>query len=504
MTQNKDTNKTIYLDESGLAFKINNDQLVTLSPKEIKQIPGLNSLTHNPIQHFFKTPYQSANYIVNGKINDTISIHPSSFYPGSPFDTFKAIKKYYKENKILVPRFYLYPSGVCNSSCHICQFHNLDRFNGKPITERFIKYETAKKIIDSFQNTNSDLKTVSAIVSGDGEPTEHPEITNILNYLNDKNIRIFLTSNLRLPKKNDTQILTAIANNISMMTISIKGLNDVAYDQYQGTRGKVEFGKVLNNLEKLITNLENSGRRKDVLLGVASLILPENTESYQKMVDYFVQLGIDYLYFNPVEPSYSKWGIKFTTGQQVATQNFLDSLTSKTNSTININNDSDNKTSNTNFGNTIIRYPEILQLNAPERNVYFDATKRTNKEVCGSALWNPTIITTDTPSKTGARILSCRSSQNFGNPSFWFVDGWNSSMTQTQEDLLESITKKSRDVMLATSTECKECRLERQVNMFDQLITTMKKNDFEGYFLLGFNKEDLISKGKAITFEQTK
>ncbi|MFH1364198.1 MAG: radical SAM protein, partial [Candidatus Aenigmatarchaeota archaeon] len=435
------------------------------------------------------TPYHSAVYVIEGSVAGSVNIHPSSFYPGSPFDTFKAIEQFYTEGTLTIPRFYLYPTAMCNSRCSVCQFTALDRFKGKTDEEKAIPYETVEKIIDEFYSMGSGLRTISAIISGDGEPTEHPDISRILDTLKEKRMRVFLTSNLRLPKDTDGHIMRSIVDDISMMTVSIKGLNIDSYDRHQGTTGGVTFGKVLDNLERLVSGLEQSGRREEVLLGVGTLLLPENAGSYTTMIDRFVQLGIDYVYINPVGPTYAKWGIMFTESQQRSIQAFLDSLSS------------------IDCGRTVIRYPGTLALDNPDNNVYYDARNRRNIEVCGSALLNPTIVTTDTDGKAGARILSCRSSQNFRNSNFWYVDGWIPAAAYGAEsthhrELYGLLSERLQGVMNAASG-CTDCRLERQVKTFDRVITLMKEHKFKGRFMLEFNVDELVPRGRAITFEET-
>src|SRR3989338_4704392 len=134
MNQKSNKSGTVLLDELGQVYQNRDGKVVGLLVDEAIQTTGLARIVNDPTQHFFKTPYHSAVYVVDGTIVGSINIHPSSFYPGSPFDTFKATEKFYTEGKLMIPRFYLYPSGICNSSCGICQFHNLNRFEGKPFS----------------------------------------------------------------------------------------------------------------------------------------------------------------------------------------------------------------------------------------------------------------------------------------------------------------------------------------------------------------------------------
>lgn len=453
----------ILLKSNGNVYRLKGDDLIEIHDAR---------LGADPYSHFFKTPYKSASYILHNKIVDSFKIHPSSFYPGSPFDMFKAIELYYKDNKVVFPKVYLYPSGMCNARCPICQFYNLNRFSGGG--NKYIDFDSIRRIAEGIGAGGNELRAVSVNVSGDGEPTTHPDFTSILELLGRKGVRIFLTSNLILPNSADAK-LEAIARHVSMITVSIKGLSENAYAKNQGVDGWVS---VMAHLKKLIALLHKLGRRNDVLVGVATLLLPENTNHYEEAVKMFTDLGVDYLYLNPVEPSYEKWGIRFSQEEQNETLRFLNNL------------------KNIDCGQTIVRYPGDFRPDRPGKKVYYNASARANREICGSALWNPAIITSDTESMRGARILSCRSSQNFNNDEFWFADNFGES------DVSAVVMSNVPRVMAATEM-CDECRLERQVKMYDYAISIVKKYNFRGEFALVFNEADLTPRGKAITFEET-
>lgn len=441
-------------------------------------VDPLNSVTRelfreilrDPYQHFFKIPFSSINYNINGEVRARFSAHPSSFYPGSPFDTFKAVRVFLQEQRVILPRMYIYPTSVCNSHCLICQF------NFRRTSPCHIPWELLHTAIERFKENAKDIRTPSLIILGDGEPTLYPNFQKLLSLAGEFGIRVFLTTNWILTNKRKIDCINAVAQYATMITISIKGINKAAYDKYQGLHSGSTFDKVIRNIENLIERLNRFGRRSDVLVGVASLILPENTPSYIEMIKYFSSLGVDYVYFNLVEPSYHQWGISFTEEEVRITRDIISELP------------------NIETNDTVVRYP-LDPFNLIRETVYYDAQNRTKKDVCGSALWNPIII----PSEGDGILLSCRNSDNFNQPSFWYCD------TLKDFSIEKRMGADAQERVMKATQGCRRCRLERQVKMFDQLIDIDSRYHCKGRFMLEFDITKLANRksGRAIAFEDT-
>lgn len=462
----------ICLDKIGCLYTILGDQLVQYIPTDGNDIDVLlKSFQASPYQLFFKHPFTGIAYAVGDKIIENFKTHPSSFYPGSPFDVFEVVKTYLAKNQLIIPRFYLYPSSTCNARCPICQFN----FRRKNPT--YLRWDVIKKTFTYMACQQSKPKKLSVIISGDGEPTLHPDFIKILEYCAESQINIFLTSNWILPPKTRDRIIDKIAQHVSMLTISLKGLNSISYHHYQGIDSSQNiFNRVLKNLEILLERLEQLGRRNEVLIGIASLILPENTLSYRKMIEYFVANKLAYVYLNVVEPSYEQWGITFTEMEQQQTLETLKSLKDYRNC------------------GTLIRFPENPFKTRYNYSVYYDADQRSVKHLCGSALWNPIVIPRN---HDDGIFLSCRSSEHFDNENFWY------SGSVANEDFQSMISRDRISKVMAATTSCHQCRLERQVRLFDNLLKTEIENNLKGTFLLTFNKEKLGKNNGAITFEET-
>jgi wyosine [tRNA(Phe)-imidazoG37] synthetase (radical SAM superfamily) len=445
---------------------------VALTEREAGSVPGLESIRRDRYQTFFRTPFTGLSYVVAGVVRRTATSHPSSFYPGSPFDVFAAVKRFLQTGQLIVPRFYLYPCAVCNANCGMCQFR--DRWKAPSL----IPTETVLAVLDDFAAQSPRPATLATIVSGDGEPTMHPDFDHILAATANHGIRMFLTSNFLLPSLTRGRMLSVIADSVDMLTISIKGLTPSAYAHYQGLQASDRgFSTVLANLDRLLNALERNGRRRNVLVGVATIILPENTDHYLPMIDRFTDLGLDYVHLNVVEPSYSSHGISFNESEQRRTRETLQAVRSLPKR------------------GTLVRFPADPFRIGPSQSVYYDATTRSVRQFCGSALFNPIVISNPSHDAT---MLSCRTSEHFTDPRFWY------SHAMSRERLSDLVSDRQRiDGVMAATRTCRNCRLERQARLFDFIMKAEIDHEQSGNFLLDFPTVQLHGNVGAIAFEET-
>ena len=261
-----------------------------------------------------------------------------------------------------------------------------------------------------------------------------------------------------------------------MLTVSIKGLGGDAYQKYQGLTSDAAFGRVLDNLQRVLDRMGTIGRRADALVGVASLVLPENTAFYRRMLQWFADRGLDYVYLNLVEPSPARWGICFTGEKQRLTMDAFATLDEYTG------------------GGMLIRYPGN-PFRSPGESVYYDAVQRDQPDICGSALWNPIII----PARGDGRLLSCRNSDNFAKPEFTYASSLHGLSLQA---VLNGAT---RNAVMAACSTCHSCRLERQVRMFDRLLAWERRSEGQRTCVLEFDLDRLLRSGSggAVAFEDT-
>mgnify|MGYP006282755673 CR=1 FL=1 len=125
----------------------------------------LASLQGKPEQHFFKWPFSRIVLLQGENRIDSFTAHPSTFYPGTPFDTFTAVREFTKSGNVMLPRMYLYPTSACNAACPICQF------SFRRDTQYEIPYPLLARALDEFAACSQTLRAPALIISGDGEPT---------------------------------------------------------------------------------------------------------------------------------------------------------------------------------------------------------------------------------------------------------------------------------------------------------------------------------------------
>ena len=458
--------KEIYLNKFGNILINENNRLIPAnndnSAVPISSFAG--KIQSNPYASFFKTPFHKVAFGVNSKLYGELLMTPSDFNPGSPFDAFYAVREYIRNGRFYFPRLYLYPTSLCNSHCPICQFHSRHRENSS------LSKNAALDVLETLRNHTGEIKAQTLIISGDGEPMMFIYLQELLEKSIKSRFRVFLTTNLRKTYKKNQMLYETLVQTCAMITISIKGLSDEAYLHHQGTKAQGEFEQVMENLTALAELRRKYGREEDCLLGVASLFLPENTLHYRTMINRLHDLGVDYFYINQVEPSVELWGISFTEEERHETLCQLSEYAISPHK------------------NMIVRCAENPFKQAYGNTVYYDAAKlRIHPELCGSALFNPLVLSDE----GNAVWRSCRNSELFGNSSF---------MYQTEE---KKITANSVAGVMSAASKCHNCRLERQVKHFDKIIDLELKHtaDELDYYLV-FDMERLSEKGNSfIKFE---
>ncbi len=444
----------VYLNRHGEIFCSEGDIL-----HRVEAAGKLKQLCQNPYDSFFKQSFHKVACCVESgespKVVKTFYMTAGDFNPSSLFDACYAVRQYISHQKLYLPRLYLYPTSVCNSRCRLCQFHE------RHDTGEHLRQSEMKKALDTFYSYKGEIKSQSVIISGDGEPLVYPHIKALLEQAAVYGFRVFLTTNLIKPYIGNGAVYELMTTS-KMITVSIKGLSADAYAYNQGLSDRSIFDRVLKNLRTL------RDMAKDSLIGVASLILPENTGHYRRAIDLFAGMGLDYFYLNQVEPSPQKWGIKFTEEQKVSTSAEFTAY------------------ANSPYKNMIVRFPLNPFETRYQDTAYYDAAKlRENKDICGSALFNPLVMGQDGK----AKWIACRSSEMFENNAFHY---------KTDINGIEDFSAQS--VMSATQ-KCHSCRLERQVKHFDKIISVEREYNGKLEYYLVFDTEKLADGASVINFD---
>lgn len=441
-----------YLHESEGVFALR-DGAFWPAEAELLAHPTIQLILADPTSDFFRTPFNAVCFAHNGQLLESFSMTPGDFNPGSPFTTFRAVRAYVRDGTLLYPRMYLYPTAACNSRCRICQFRDRHRVGAH------LSAEAMEGALGVLRVNRGQLPDQTLIVSGDGEPTIYPHIERLLELAGGDGLRVFLTTNLLVSPEGRPRLYQLLAANCRMITVSIKGLTPDAYKKYQGRTG---FDEVMRHLETLCELRARCGNTW-LNIGVASLILPENTGAYAAMIRRCAALGVNYLYFNQVEPSPERWGIAFPEAQKAET---LGELTEAA------------------------QHPGLLVRHAADPfatryagTAYFDAAASNENPICGSALFNPLVLA---GASGDGRWLACRNGKLFDDDMYRFdvEDG--------------AVTSASISRVMAARAGCHACRLERQVKHFDRLYSIETRYS-GGEYLLRF---DLAREGGFLSFDR--
>lgn len=151
----------------------------------------------------------------------------------------------------------------CNLKCIMCEA------NKKLKRDKEMRYDLFKKIIDDLCGCGLKSVTVGAI----GEPTMHKDLKKILQYIQQKKIKLELITNLSMPL--NKELIEAIKN-VDKLTVSIDGATKETYE-------KIRVGA---NFERTISNLkEVASAKKDApFITVNYVIQKENYKEIPEMI----------------------------------------------------------------------------------------------------------------------------------------------------------------------------------------------------------------------------
>ncbi|MFA5931381.1 MAG: radical SAM protein [archaeon] len=152
----------------------------------------------------------------------------------------------------------------CNSHCDFC-----DYWTQKDIS--FFDYETFCKLITSAKKLG--LKKV--ILSG-GEPLLHPQIIQILNFLEKKEINTTIITNGLLFQNKYKDLLAQIKNMKLTFVFSLDGAIANTHDTIRGVKGN--FDKII----KAIDTLNKNKKRNQIRICISTTLSEKN---YQELED---------------------------------------------------------------------------------------------------------------------------------------------------------------------------------------------------------------------------
>lgn len=178
---------------------------------------------------------------------------------------------------------------ACNINCHFCWNHS--PFLKKPVFLRDLQlpFPLVRSVID----TAVAWKSREILLSGDGEPTLHKNISDIISLVKNRKLKLFLATNGTFPEKLLPQIARA-----DHVFIDFSSPDKDAYAQLQSPRNKNLFDRVVKNIRRLSALAK---KRRTPRITVAFIITRLNYKLIPKMLGFLEELGIHDAAFRVVE-----------------------------------------------------------------------------------------------------------------------------------------------------------------------------------------------------------
>lgn len=168
----------------------------------------------------------------------------------------------------------IYPTELCNYRCKMCHIWGdtgWARKNIEKIEKEQLDIEVLKNFIDQVVEVNPGI---GVIITG-GEPMLYKHFRELVTYLREKKVKIYLLTNGALIKDN----IDFIIKNVTALSISIDG--DKNY--HDGIRGKGSFDTVCDNIELLI-NRKKESKKLLPFITVTSCISKYNSSSIKDLL----------------------------------------------------------------------------------------------------------------------------------------------------------------------------------------------------------------------------
>jgi len=170
------------------------------------------------------------------------------------------------------------PTVRCNANCRMCNRMLSGRLEGDLSFERFVY------IIKQLPSVKS------VLLQGVGEPLLNPHFFDMVNYLKDKNIKVYTSTNASLIDKDIARKI--VESQIDEVRIS---LDAVTPEKYEYIRRGLKFNHVKENIMCLSkTKKELNSELPDVQFSVVGMMY--NLEELPQIVEFAYKVGVSYIH----------------------------------------------------------------------------------------------------------------------------------------------------------------------------------------------------------------
>lgn len=179
----------------------------------------------------------------------------------------------------------LVPTNRCNHNCIQCAYH----IDGMPSNQQFtlrdeIHYDKLIEIV----NDCKDMGVQGIQLTGGGEPTIHPQITQLMEYItHDGLIKLSLVTNA---ERLSDDMIDILVKHGSWVRISLDAGTKETHSKYRQV-SKKSFYKVIGNIERLVKHRDDEN--SDLVIGVGFVVNDCNYKEIYTAGELARNIGVD-------------------------------------------------------------------------------------------------------------------------------------------------------------------------------------------------------------------
>lgn len=186
------------------------------------------------------------------------------------------------------------PSNACNHACSFClsSYIHFDKYKG---TETFSRAVMPRDMLMSLCEDFVDMKVRAVNWTGGGEPTLNKHLKEAIAYCGSHGIKMGMFTNGTLFDKWD--MFETLVDNMTWVRISVDAGTKETYDGIRRARGKQNWDKMVENLNKLIEVNKSKGNKIDI--GVGYVVSPDTYHEIVDFAKFFKDFDLTYCQYKP-------------------------------------------------------------------------------------------------------------------------------------------------------------------------------------------------------------